>query len=93
MRTDDSGTKSGDRVRSFRGYLYVNVVRVGEEGGRRERTTLPWPGLAMEDSKGDFRGMLYSSLLLGDYLHMVSEEMRLPIDRSSKVKTNFNSAA
>ena len=37
------------------------MVRVGILGGRRLRVTSPWPGLAMEDSKGDFIGMLDES--------------------------------
>jgi hypothetical protein len=35
----------------------VSVVRVGLFGGRRERTTVPWPGFAMEDSKGERMGI------------------------------------
>jgi hypothetical protein len=35
----------------------VRVVRVGLFGGRRERTTVPWPGFAMEDSKGERMGI------------------------------------
>jgi hypothetical protein len=35
----------------------VRVVRVGLLGGRRERTTVPWPGFAMEDSKGERMGI------------------------------------
>jgi hypothetical protein len=35
----------------------VSVVRVGLLGGRRERTTVPWPGFAMEDSKGERMGI------------------------------------
>ena len=30
---------------------------MGLLGGRRERTTVPWPGFAMEDSKGERMGI------------------------------------
>jgi hypothetical protein len=53
----DCGTKLGARVRSLRGYLYVKVLRDGFAGGRSESTTLPWPGFAIDDSKGDLTGI------------------------------------
>jgi hypothetical protein len=52
-RTDDSGVKAGVRESSLSGYLYVNVVSVGIDGGRRPRTTWPFPGLANDDANGE----------------------------------------
>lgn len=31
----------------------MREVKVGVEGGRRERMTFPYPGAAMEEAKGD----------------------------------------
>lgn len=36
----------------------MRVLRDGFEGGRSERTTLPCPGFAIDDSKGDLTGMV-----------------------------------
>lgn len=41
--------------------MYVRVFRVGWAGGRRERTTSPWPGFAIELSNGDCSGIILVS--------------------------------
>lgn len=57
--TEDSGVDPTARDRSLRGYLYVKVSRVGMEGGSRDRTTSPLPGLATVDAKGEFQVILF----------------------------------
>lgn len=50
-------------------------MRVGLLGGRRERTTVPWPGFAMEDSKGERMGIAGFCMVKGVFRFGTSESI------------------
>ena len=41
----------GVEGRSFRGYVYVKVLKVGVNGGRSVRWTMPWPDFESEGKR------------------------------------------
>lgn len=59
----------------------MSVVRVGLFGGRRERMTVPWPGFAMEDSKGERIGIAGCRIRAVDLFEELGKRRKFEVDK------------